>query len=36
MNFESEIPETTLQLELLNLNVIQIKGEYQFNYLEHA
>ena len=36
MNFESEIPETVLQLELLNLNVIQIMGEYQFNYLEHA
>ena len=36
MNFESEIPETVLQLELLNLNVIKIKGEYQFHYLERA
>ena len=36
MDFEPENPETVLEFELLNLNVVQIKGEYQFNYLEHA
>ena len=36
MDFEPEIPENVLHFELLNLNVIQIKGEFQFNYFEHA
>ena len=36
MNFEPEVPETIAQHAILNFIVVQIKGEYQFNYLEHA
>ena len=32
MNFEPGVPEAIVQHVFLNLNVIQIKGEYQFNY----
>ena len=36
MNFESEVPETVAQHKCLNFIVIQINGESQFNYIEHA
>ena len=36
MNFEPEVPESVAQHAILNLILFQIKGEYQFNYLQHT
>ena len=36
MNFEPEVPATIAQYLFSNFVVIEIKEEYQFNYLEHT
>ena len=36
MNFEPGISKTIAEYMFWNLNVFQIKGEYQFNYLEYV
>ena len=36
MNFEPKYPESVAQLAILNLIVFQIRGQYQFNYLDQA
>ena len=36
MNFEPVVPETIAQYVFLNFNLMQIKGEYQFNYIKYA